>query len=87
MTEKEMLLKIIELQDEIIKLKNNAYFPSQIQQIFVPEKFNNHPCLNGVHDYPSPWFGITPPVCRKCGYIMEAPSVTCSSGVNIGQST
>lgn len=40
------------------------------------------PCQWGQHDYPSPWFGIFPPACRRCGHQVHQYQITCSPAQN-----
>lgn len=56
MTEKEMLLKIIELQDQIIKLGSISPFIMDLCD----------------HEYPQVWHGIYPPPCIKCGKLSQS---------------
>jgi len=34
-----------------------------------------------VHEYPSPWLGVVPPTCQKCG--QQAPSYAPTYGVTL----
>jgi hypothetical protein len=37
------------------------------------------------HEYPSPWLGVVPPNCKKCGMPASMPTITwCSDRVDIG---
>lgn len=39
---------------------------SNIQQLEVHKYYDN--CIDGLgHEYPTYWYSIVPPACRKCG--------------------
>ena len=72
MTLQEALLKIIELQQEVINLRKQLSAPiitqfPQTTWIDGPFRAPDLCIGDGLHDFPSPWFGTTPPVCKKCG--------------------
>lgn len=77
MTEKEMLLKIIDLQNEIISLmkKVTDKIPSFTEVNFTPSTIDS--CSDGkYHQYPNPWFSTVPPDCMKCGKASLFPFVS-----------
>lgn len=67
----------LKLREEIEKLKKDL---EQIKQEnnSTQRIFNDLININTVcnHEYPSPWWGIFPPPCRKCGYIPNY-TITC----------
>lgn len=77
MTLEQALLKIIELQDEIIRLKNQVVIQPQP---YVVNPFIYRPpdlCTDGgFHEYPSPWMSTTPPNCKKCGQQAQSNHIT-----------
>lgn len=78
MTEKEMLLKIIDLQNEIILLmkKVSEKIPS-LKDIDVEPSVSQDTCLEGkYHQYPNPWFGTIPSSCLKCGKPSDSYTTT-----------
>ena len=72
MTEQEMLLKIIELQDQIIKLERmKKDFPA----VHILDNNDIIPLPDLCdHEYPQVWFGIYPPPCVKCGKLSQSMS-------------
>jgi hypothetical protein len=70
MTLEQALLRIIELQDEVARLKAVANKP-------LP--YNPLECSGGCV-FPSPWFGTMPPSCMKCGRQSQPNyTVTCTT--------
>ena len=65
MTLEQALLKIIELQQQIIDMKQLSIHPP-VMNPFIYQAPNL--CSdNGFHSYPNPWNGTIPPNCQKCG--------------------
>jgi hypothetical protein len=74
----ELEAKINRLQNSYPPAITNIPYvgPSIPQQpIFIPSQWTVESCPcnpGGTHDYPSPWFGTTPPCCKHCG--KQSPS-------------
>ncbi len=51
----------------------------------VPLPFRLDPCPGGVHDFPSPWLGLFPPACTRCG-LSAAPftQIICQTNEGLG---
>ena len=70
MTLEQALIKIIELQDQIIKLKSQPV----INPLIPNPNITVIDCLaGGICDFPQPWFGTQPPTCRKCDKSTMSP--------------
>lgn len=41
---------------------------TSIPPINIPSHWTPSRCLDGEHNFPSPWLGIVPPSCTKCGW-------------------
>lgn len=71
MTLEQALLKIIELQQQILDLQKKQQIQPQTPQtpIFTPPTQTLYDLCSdgGLHEYPNPWMGIVPPSCKKCG--------------------
>lgn len=91
MTLEQALLRIIELQDEVANLKQQlqeangrASLTSLSDQLLKKDespwtikRISEDTCQ---HEYPNPWFGVTPPCCKKCGQIAQQMlTVTCDT--------
>lgn len=75
MNEKEYLQQIIELQKQVIELqKQLANNSSSSNWINLTPLHNVTVC---THEYPSPWYGVIPPACKKCGQLAQTLTVTC----------
>ena len=74
MTKEELMLKVIELQAEIIRLKT-PYITNPFTYV-QPDL-----CTDGsFHNYPSPWMATVPPSCTKCGkQAVNHTLVTCTN--------
>ena len=59
----KLLEQIIELRDRLDKLEKQQ-FTTPIAP-FIPYTVSD--CLTRGHDFPTQWFGTTPPSCRRCG--------------------
>ena len=65
-----------QLLDKINKLENDV---AQYQNIPSIDDL----CVDGgVHDYPNPWYGITPPHCKKCGKKAKTFEITYENGTS-----
>lgn len=72
----EVLKRQVKLLEELRALKLRvkelqAPEPAQITSPFqapnsIPSQWPLSPCVLG-HDFPTHWFGTTPPTCRRCG--------------------
>ena len=85
-TLEQALLQIIELQKEIIRLKEQLTIQSSQP---LPNPFIYNPpdlCTDGgLHDYPNPWFATIPPCCKKCNkQLANNITVTCSAKPGAG---
>lgn len=75
MNEKEYLQQIIELQKQVIELQKQL-----AEKNITPMPFSYSPLINTTvcnHEYPSPWYGVIPPACKKCGQYAQTLTVTC----------
>ena len=88
MTLEQALLKIINLQDEVAKLKEQLHEANSkvsLTGILTTHKQDSSWTFKRIsedscqHEYPNPWFGITAPSCKKCGQIAQIPTITCVS--------
>jgi hypothetical protein len=91
MKKSELLKMIVDLQERVRKLeeKQVSVQPQSNpgQTIFQPFiQTIDYGCVSGgIHEYPSPWNGIFPPNCTKCGKSSQNWNViTCTAtGTNI----
>ena len=68
MTQKEIIKKKDEQIDRLIDLVEKLILNQQNSYPVYPTTPLTGPCINGgQHDYPVPWHGTTPPMCKKCG--------------------
>ncbi len=77
----EALEKLVDVKDRIISdLEKRRANPMPLfPQVFGSPRVHQPAYLPECsHEYPTPWFGITPPPCNKCG--QEAPSYTVTCG-------
>ena len=86
-----MLLKIIDLQNEIILLLKKSTEKS-LHQVTVSSADINFTtstqdlCSDGkYHQYPNPWFSTMPPDCLKCGKTSSFPFVTYTTASNLDE--
>lgn len=85
----DLLKMILDLQERIRVLESRPYvsFPPPIkpdETIIIPSIWplttQHYGCVDGQpHDYPTPWHGVVPPSCRKCGKPGETYTITCLS--------
>lgn len=87
MTLEQALLKIISLQDEVAKLKEQLHKANSrvsLTNLINPSKHEPWIVKNSCqHEYPNPWFGVTPPSCKKCDLMSEMLTVTCTDGSGV----
>lgn len=78
------LEKLVELKDRRIAELEKLTIPvsTPISVPFVQPTQIQPFIVTCQHEYPSPWFGITPPSCKKCGQPAFQTVVTC--GVSEG---
>lgn len=93
MKKKELLKLIVELQSKMAILETKIAL-LQPQIIGVPSIITSPgttlPSVVSTcqHEYENPWFGITPPCCKKCGVPAHQMTFTCgdvvvgSGGIN-----
>ncbi len=67
----ELLKKIVDTQAQLIQEMRKT---NPLPIVTIPSVWQV-PCQ---HEYPFPWFGTTPPPCKKCGQI-STPSWTITS--------
>lgn len=60
---------IDELEEKVRKLSTPPYTTiGGGGTVFAPHVYTPQtPCDLGVHDYPTPWYGVIPPTCKVCG--------------------
>lgn len=63
MTKKELEKKVVELEAQIVVLKE-LLTQKLPQQINIPSVWTTPECQ---HEWPNGWGGTTPPCCMKCG--------------------
>lgn len=64
----------LELQRHPLAIGNPGYPMTVIVPLINAPLVNHSVCQ---HDYPTPWMGIVPPNCRKCGFQAPHYTVTC----------
>ena len=94
----ELLKLIMDLQKRVDQLEKNAankpidrmtpigpgLWPSQQPTINLPSIWSVPDlCIDGgQHNYPSPWMGIFPPACNKCGKQGPQYTITSTTGTS-----
>lgn len=66
----ELLKKIVDIQSQLIQEMRKT---DPLPVISIPSVWQA-PCQ---HEYPSPWHGIIPPACKKCGQLGPSYTITC----------
>jgi hypothetical protein len=81
MKKKELLEMIRRLEKRVDELEKRPYITYPQPEIFIPTVFGPiDVCTDGgYHDYHSPWWGVTPPPCKKCGKQAPSTTITCST--------
>lgn len=67
----EIMSQLVALRHEVESLKLSIMIMKQAPLLQDPNA-----CIDQFgHDYPNPWFGTIPPMCRKCGKQATMPFI------------
>ena len=72
----ELLQKIIDTQTQLIgEIRKTV----PLQVVSIPSVWQV-PCQ---HEFPFPWYGVTPPPCKKCGQLGMGYTITSTASSDI----